>query len=86
MRGYGESSSTQYSHPVAGHHDAVEWVPAPWGKTLPLEKIHGPILQAATDADCNEMQNRPALSMVDAQQRITLPPLAKTLGGGWSGE
>jgi len=38
------------------------------------------------DADRTVLQTRLALSMVDAQQRITLPPLAKTLGGGWSGE
>ncbi len=35
------------------------------------------------DADRTVLQTRLALSMVDAQQRITLTALAKALGGGW---
>jgi len=35
------------------------------------------------DADRTVLQTRLALSMVDAQQRITLAALAKALGGGW---
>jgi multidrug efflux system outer membrane protein len=38
------------------------------------------------DADRTVLQTRLALSMVDAQQRITLAALAKALGGGWSGK
>jgi len=35
------------------------------------------------DADRTVLQTRLALSLVDAQQRITLAALAKALGGGW---
>ena len=38
------------------------------------------------DADRTVLQTRLSISLVDAQQRITLAALAKALGGGWSGK
>jgi multidrug efflux system outer membrane protein len=38
------------------------------------------------DAERTVLQSRLALSQVEAQQRITLAILAKSLGGGWSGK
>ena len=38
------------------------------------------------DADRTVLRTRLALSQQDAQQRITLAALAKSLGGGWSGK
>ncbi|MEI6653564.1 MAG: efflux transporter outer membrane subunit [Verrucomicrobiota bacterium] len=38
------------------------------------------------DADRTVLQTRLSISLVEAQQRITLAALAKALGGGWSGK